>query len=361
MLSVCWLQRRHAAADEALGRVHDETMTKLATLGGVNRSVPAILSVAAHLTAVILGCLLARGTAPTREAAEPIRTAEIVLARRTTKRTDFFTDEQTLIESTRPTTVFKPIAIANNLHSADDDQPPPPLVELPDQPGTVGAADGLVPAAEIGRVGGRQILFPGLGDDKIIAAGSSIPREVEPMGPKAKLSLFGSADAEGRSFAFAIDRSQSMGGNGLGAISAAAKELTAQLDRLSAEQTFQVVAYNQSAVYFTRRELISADDTNKKALVRFIADLAAYGPTEHERGLLAALRLKPEVIFLLTDGGDPKLNDGQLRLIREKAAGRTSIHCLHFGRGALDEPDHFLRRLAAENRGSYVYIDMATR
>jgi Ca-activated chloride channel family protein len=95
--------------------------------------------------------------------------------------------------------------------------------------------------------------------------------------------------------------------------------------------------------------------------VRFVADTAAYGQTEHLRGLLAALKLKPEVIFLLTDGGEPLLDGAQLRSIRELAGGRTSIHCLHFGRGRAPEGEHFLQRLAAENRGSYVYIDMNRR
>jgi Ca-activated chloride channel family protein len=67
------------------------------------------------------------------------------------------------------------------------------------------------------------------------------------------------------------------------------------------------------------------------------------------------------VIFLLTDGGDPVLHAGQLRQIREEAAGRTSIHCLHFGRGEAGAEPGFLKRLAAENGGSYVYIDMNRR
>ena len=50
----------------------------------------------------------------------------------------------------------------------------------------------------------------------------------------------------------------------------------------------------------------------------------------------------------------------QDKLIREQAT-RTNIHCLHFGRGKLDKPSRFLTRLAAENRGSYTYIDMRAR
>ena len=96
-------------------------------------------------------------------------------------------------------------------------------------------------------------------------------------------------------------------------------------------------------------------------LIRFVADTAAYGQTEHLRGLLAALKLKPEVIFLLTDGGEPLLDNSQLRAIREQAAGRTSIHCVQFGRGPAPEGGSFLERLAAENGGSYVYIDMNRR
>ena len=48
---------------------------------------------------------------------------------------------------------------------------------------------------------------------------------------------------------------------------------------------------------------------------------------------------------------------GQVR-IRQEAAGRTAIHCLHFGRGPQSEDKSFLVRLAAENRGTYVYIGL---
>jgi Ca-activated chloride channel family protein len=76
---------------------------------------------------------------------------------------------------------------------------------------------------------------------------------------------------------------------------------------------------------------------------------------------LAALRLRPEVIFLLTDGGDPVMKLDDLRVVREASRGRTSIHCLHFGRGKPEAGENFMQRLAAENRGSYAYIDMNAR
>jgi hypothetical protein len=78
---------------------------------------------------------------------------------------------------------------------------------------------------------------------------------------------------------------------------------------------------------------------------------------------LAALRLKPDVIFLLTDGGDPHLRPGQISFLTDQAAGQTSIHCLQFGTGTADAipADHFLRRLAAETGGSYGFITVAGR
>jgi len=195
----------------------------------------------------------------------------------------------------------------------------------------------------------------------ILAEDAKIPRPKVPTGPQARLSLFGSSQALGRSFVFVIDHSNSMGGAGLGAIHAAAKELEARIDQLTDQQTFQVVAYNQSIAWLTGQELIPATSDNKRKLVAFIDALAAYGQTEHRRGLLAALRLKPEVIFLLTDGGDPPLDAGQLKLIRDAAAGGTTIHCVHFGRGPTSDRGSFLARLARDNGGSYVYVDMKGR
>jgi hypothetical protein len=212
--------------------------------------------------------------------------------------------------------------------------------------------------------GGRPKLpFSLIDEAAILADDASLHRPALPSGPKVKLSLFGAPPAEGHSFVFVIDRSASMGAGGLGAIGAAAKELEAQLGSLSGDQLFQVVAYNQSAVYFSGRELVPATEGNKQALVAYVRNLADFGQTEHERGLVAALRLKPEVIYLLTDGGDPHLKPGQLKYVREQAGERTTIHCLHFGTGSEDAipPDHFLRRLAAETRGSYAFISVGPR
>jgi hypothetical protein len=248
----------------------------------------------------------------------------------------------------------------------NQDKTPPSIASVLERLQTESGKGPAAPASEPsgpytpgGRSGRPRI--PGIVDEAAIyAEEASIHREKPPTGPTADISLFGGPSATGRSFVFVIDRSASMGSRGLGVIEAAAEELKSSIGRLTDEQTFQVVAYNHSATFFTGRDLIPATAENQKKLVRFVASLAAYGETQHMYGLLAAIRMKPEVIYLFTDG-DPALNVGDLRLIREQAGARTSVHCLQFGRGQPPDTQPSYQRLARENRGSYLYIDMNKR
>jgi hypothetical protein len=328
------------------------------------RAIPAwLLSLACHLAAMLLGAWLMGRPAPPRAIVEAVRPAGIVLVQRSADQANYFSEAETsaAVKSAMATMSSTGGSVA--VEGLPTSEPPPLAVgiALPALPGAIVGGEGLVASPQPGRGRGRPTIFPGLDAAAIRAADAALPRESLPTGPTAPLSLFGSGTAVGRSFVFVIDRSQSMGGEGLGAINAAAKELAAQLEQLSAEQRFQVVAYNQSVAMVADRELLPADEKNRELLVRFVADTAAFGQTEHLRGLLAALKLKPEVIFLLTDGGEPTLDSAQLRTIREQAAGRTSIHCVQFGRGTTPEGESFLQRLAAENRGSFTYIDMDRR
>jgi hypothetical protein len=319
-------------------------------------------SLALHLAAAVLGILLVQPTLPTQSRDEHDRPAGIVLVRRTGATARYF-DEQTVSSHSSASAAATTPGDSSNGDPLSELSTAPGAagISLPKWPGGLPPGESIVPGIDPATGRGRPKLpFPTIDEAAVLAEDALVPREVQPTGPTARLALFGAA-AEGRSFVLVIDRSQSMGGDGLGAIAAAASELAVQVGSLTAEQTFQVVGYNQSAAYFSGRHLIPATDENKAAAVKFVGSMVAVGPTEHDRGLRAALRLGPEVIFLLTDGGDPHLKPAECAAITGEAAGRTSIHVLHFGRGreGAASGDHFLRRLAGENRGSYLYIDLA--
>ena len=316
--------------------------------------IPAwLLSMALHLAIFLAGALMVRATSLPQPRDEAPRAGAIVLSRiSASNSTQYFDDSDPSVVTAAP----KANAAAETL----DADPPASLISLPTAP-QVAAGPQLLDIGSATQTGRGKGRMSGLSESDvaaILADEAARAKPAGPTGPKARLSLFGSADAEGRSFVFLIDRSQSMGHRGLGAIDAAAKELAASIDRLGPEQKFQVIAYNQKADALGGREMLSATTDNKRRLIEFVQSIVAVGATEHELGLFAALRYKPDVIFLLTDAGDPVLKAGQLRGIREAAGGRTAIHCLHFGSGPLAADENFMERLAAENGGSYVYIDM---
>jgi len=83
----------------------------------------------------------------------------------------------------------------------------------------------------------------------------------------------------------------------------------------------------------------------------------ADGNTRHDDALKEAIRLRPDVIFFLTDGDDPKLSRSDLDRIQQMAGGIT-IHAIEFGTGPKRGAKSFLAVLAEENRGKYAYVDI---
>jgi hypothetical protein len=235
-----------------------------------------------------------------------------------------------------------------------------PGIQLPGDPLAMGPMDGLV--VEPWQPGARpsRVVLPGLGDDAILAEEAARRAARGAAGPSTQLSVFGSAAATGHSFVFAIDRSGSMGGDGLNVLSAARSELTRALAHLLPTHRFQVVAYHHQCVYIERPRLLPASEENKRAVAPFLGNLAALGGSGHDMALRAALALEPDVVFLLSDGGDPYLTEIEMTNLKKLAAGGTSIHCVQFGFGPAPGGEHFMKRLAAQNSGSYTYVDMAT-
>jgi hypothetical protein len=71
-----------------------------------------------------------------------------------------------------------------------------------------------------------------------------------------------------------------------------------------------------------------------------------------------ALRLRPNVIFFLTDADEPQMNADELRHVRQLNGG-TVINTIEFGMGPPAAHNNFLRQLAAENGGQHGYVDVS--
>ena len=179
----------------------------------------------------------------------------------------------------------------------------------------------------------------------------------QPKGDPISINVFNGTNMTGRRFVFIIDRSQSMGGQGLGVISRAQTELTQAIQELKSNHEFQIVAYHSRTVTISERRLLAANDTNKALVKPFLERLAAFGATEHNYGINAALAFRHDSVVLLTDGGYPGLTPAQLKQIRRTARG-TEIHCIQFGLGPQQKSANFMTRLASESNGTFRYIDV---
>jgi len=197
-------------------------------------------------------------------------------------------------------------------------------------------------------------------DASIAAAQARLPLVSGPSGPRLQVSLFGSAPAVGHEFVFAIDRSKSMGGQGLNAMAAAQQQIISTLQGFDKQHHhFNIIAYHHRPTYFKKGNVL-AESTPEvlQTISPYFNGLAAFGGTDHEMGLLAALRFKPDVIFLLTDGGDPGLNRAQIGDLTRHCGSRTTVHTIQFGFGPLQDETNFMIEIATATGGNFHYVDM---
>lgn len=233
-----------------------------------------------------------------------------------------------------------------------------PDVALPG-PAAPAPTDALIPKLDYSP--GRRGNAPSQADIAAARAADALRRRQRgSSGPSTEVSLFGSAPAVGNSFIFVIDRSDSMGRDGLGVISRAKREFQRSLSALESVHRFQLVAYNHEHVFLGgKRKFMPATEPNKQLIDKFLGGLAAFGATNHFSAIMTALYRSPDVVFLLTDGGNPTPSYPQMVRILKQARGQTTIHCVQFGRRPFNGEDNFLGRLARETGGSFRYVNVS--
>ena len=142
----------------------------------------------------------------------------------------------------------------------------------------------------------------------------------------------------------------------------AKKELLTSIDGLTESQQFYIIFYNEQQKLFqidpTGRRLIFANDTNKRLARQFVDGIGAGGGTRHYDALAMALRLQPDVVFMLTDGDpiDDLTADELARL--ERLNGGTVINVIQISEPS-EKHENLLVKLAEHSRGTHKYVDFS--
>jgi len=196
--------------------------------------------------------------------------------------------------------------------------------------------------------------------------------EMAPMLPEfvgESVNFAGIRAGNARKIVYVVDASGSM----VGTLPIILEELTRSLRALSPSQSFAIVFFQRNQAVFVppaNRLVPALPDERERAIRWFRARITGAGRSNPLRALEAALRLRPDVIFLLghevTGSGEFEISQSDLLAALDRlnpvhrATGRRPvvINCVQF----LDpDPLHTLRRIAEEHGGpdGYRYLDRA--
>jgi hypothetical protein len=174
-------------------------------------------------------------------------------------------------------------------------------------------------------------------------------------GEKAQVSLFG-VKGEGSKFVYVLDRSGSTDGK---LLSTAKAEILASIQNIDDVHQFQLVVYNERPKAFNPAgsggQLAFGTDANREEVKKFLSTVSGDGGTDHAAALSMAIRMHPDVIFLLSDGDDPKLTARDLERIDRLGPG-IIINTIQFGEGHKLEHG-FMEKLAKQSGGEYKFVD----
>lgn len=204
-----------------------------------------------------------------------------------------------------------------------------------------------------------------------ILAGPSLPaRADEPPSKPPKKIIFGQSEAKttlfglpgsGSKFLYMLDTSESMTLHKGKPLARAKQEIIDSIDKLDKLCEFYVVYYNNTPhlVDMTGGRPCFGTDDNKEIARRKVEAIPTGPATQHEPAIVMALRMRPDVLYLMTDGDNPLLEARDLERISRVNEGLSVIHVVQFGKGEPKPGTEWLKRLAKENRGEHTFVDVS--
>lgn len=166
----------------------------------------------------------------------------------------------------------------------------------------------------------------------------------ESVPPWRQTSFFG-IRAQGQTFIYVVDCSGSMIDESR--LTRAKIELRRSINALQAPQRFQVIFYNDEPITMPGFLPKSADLASKDQLLQWLRLIEPDGRTDPRGAIEIAISLRPDAIFLLSDGEFP---DGTASAVAKRNARKVPIHCVDLGSGDTAEQ---LKQIARESGGQY--------
>lgn len=295
-----------------------------------------LFSLAFHLSWIVLLSMMVHA-GPRGAAEQPGRTAGIVL-KRSTPEGDLYEGERSFADAAdTPATELSPEQLASVLPA--ESAAPDVSRDLPGPPSGTETSTGQPNAAEF------------------ITGGS--PGGAPPGGNQASVRVFG-VEGVGTKFVYLFDRSTSMQGP---PIAAAKHQLIESLQSLDTIHQFQIIFFNNELQQFDitggGRRIAFATERNKNLATKFVGGIAADGGTDRFAALAAAVELRPDVIFFLTDADSPMPPSELAQVARLNRRANATICTIEFGHGPQRRSTNFLTELARATGGQYGYVDIA--
>lgn len=170
------------------------------------------------------------------------------------------------------------------------------------------------------------------------------PKEEDNYGVPKKAVQFLGAEGKGHRLVFVIDKSGSMGGARFDAVRAA---LTQTLRALPPETLFMIYFFDHGAEAMPANDMLPATPENVASAVKWVGTRGTSGGTDPTQALRWAFGLKPDTIWLLSDGefGD---QTAMLKQLNPNRAVRINTIAFQNPSGAVQ-----LKSIADEHGGVY--------
>jgi len=155
-------------------------------------------------------------------------------------------------------------------------------------------------------------------------------------------------DEQNHKIVYVVDRSGSM----TDSLVYVKFELKRSIQELSEEKEFHIIFYSSGPpVEMPTRRLVRATERNKQQAFEFIDTVIAQGETDPSGALERAFGVKPDLIYLLTDG---EFDRSIVDLVRGRnPGGKVTVHTIGF---LYQIGETVLKQIADENNGNYKFV-----